>query len=206
MSRRWVRAFGAGLGAGLTLVMLAGCALPPRPITPPPTSIAAPTSAAAPARLLPTRPHEVRLNGIDPCTLITPQLRSELYDLNDHFSHRKALDPLTSSDCTISNVPDDPGYVLSLRLVTAQGADFYLSSPKTAVTSVDGFGALDQPGLLDPSGNQSCLVIVDVARGQSLWVGFISNDGIPPGGYQAMCSKAHIAADSVMQQLLARVS
>jgi hypothetical protein len=188
------------VGIAVALVMVAGCGSTAQPA-------ASPTSAAAPARSLPPRPRDVRLNGVDPCTLITPALRGELYDLNDHFSHAKAIDPLPSSDCTITNVPEDQTFALTLRLVTVQGVDAYLTAPKIQVTSVDGFGALDQPGLNDPSGNKSCLVIVDVAQGQSLWVGFDSEeDTPPPGGYQAMCGKAHTAADSVMQQLLARTS
>jgi Protein of unknown function (DUF3558) len=203
MSWRRTRTLSAAASAVLALITLAGCGPAAQPSQPPtPTS-----STAEPAKTLPSRPREVRLNGIDPCTLITPKLRAELGELNDHFSHEKAFDSLASSNCAITNVPHDPGYVLSLRLVTAQGADFYLASPKITVTSVNGFGSLDQPGLNDLAENRSCLVIVDVAQGQSLWVGFNgSNDTPPPGGYQAMCSKAHIAAESIMQQLLEKTS
>lgn len=94
--------------------------------------------------------------------------------------------------------------MLSLQLLTTQGVDSFRSDKSTAST-VSGFSSLDQPGLNDLTGNQSCLVIVDTGSQQSLWVGFADTEQTPPpGGYQAMCGKAHIAAESIMQQLLAK--
>jgi hypothetical protein len=198
-----IRAIGIAVGAVLALALVSGCALPTRPSSPSATGVnsAAPT---VPGKTFPPRPREVRLNGVDPCTLVTPQLRSEMYDLADDGTHENMHDALISSNCSLLTY-GDPTYFFGIRLVTNEGADHDLSSPKTQVINVNGFGALDQPGLNDLNGNESCLVIVDVAPGQSLWVSFGTLDD-PPPGYQKMCNKANVAAESVMQQLLAKAS
>jgi hypothetical protein len=163
----------------------------------------APRSPVAPQTGAPSRPKEVRLTGFDPCTLITPRLRTELDDLNDHFSRRKADDGLSSSDCSTTNIPSSPVYVLGIRLVVSEGADQERTARSTP-TSVAGFSALQQPGLNDAGGNRSCLLVVDTAPGEALWVSVTATERIPPGGYAAMCAKAHIAAEGVMHELLAR--
>jgi Protein of unknown function (DUF3558) len=196
------RAVSITVSAVLTLAAVSGCALPTRSSSPPAgESSAAPT---APGKTFPPRPREVRLNGIDPCTLITPQLRKEMYNLADDGTHERMYDALISSNCSLLTY-GDPTYFFGVRLVTSQGADHYLRSAKTQVINVDGFGALDQPGLNDLTGNAICLVMVDVAPGQSLWVSFGTLDP-PPPGYQKMCTKANAAAASIMQQLLAKAS
>jgi hypothetical protein len=177
----------------LTSACLVSCGSPPQ------------EPADPPRKALPARPRDIQLDNIDPCQLITPATRQALFGLNDHPSRRKSAGAIASADCTVTNAPDDPGYGLTLRLVTGQGADSYLASPQTTVSTVSGFGALDQPGLNDVDQQHSCLVIVDVSPGQSLWVGFGGTEAQPPpGGYAAMCAKAHIAAEGVMHELLAR--
>jgi uncharacterized protein DUF3558 len=174
------------------------------------TTSSPPTTAPTPAvhgKTLPDRPRTLQVNGIDPCSLVTADLRAKLYSLNDSYGRNKARDQLTSTDCTITNVPNSPGYLLGLRLISNEGADHFLSSPKGTVTTVQGFGAIQQPGLFDPTGNRGCLFSIDTGLNQSLWVLFSGTDEQPPaGGYAAMCAKARVAAESIMTQLLAKTA
>jgi hypothetical protein len=101
-------------------------------------------------------------------------------------------------------VPNVPSYGLLLRFTTAQGAEVRLGTAGSEVVSVAGFGAVQRPGLNDRKG-QSCLLIVDVAQGQSLWVGFADTESEKPaGGYQGLCEKAKLAASSVLHELRVR--
>jgi hypothetical protein len=174
-----------------------------------PTTAVTPSTASA----LPPRPHDVQLRGVDPCSLITPEIRAELYGLSDKVSHDKALDKLDSSDCTTTNLlntpVDAPIYGLGVRLVFDQNATQERGDNlnPTTVTTIGGFGAIQQPGLADNAGNQSCLFVIDTSDTQSLWVSFgLAGHGSAPPGYAAMCAKARPAAESVLAQLLARTS
>jgi hypothetical protein len=202
MNTPQTRAVSMMVSAVLALAVVSGCALPTRPSSPPAGVTS--TAPTVPGKAFPLRPREVRLNGIDPCTLITPQLRKEMYDLADDGTHERTHDALVSSNCNMLTY-GDPTYFFGVRLVTSQGADYYLPSPRTQLINVAGFGALQQPGLHDLTGNTGCLVIVDVAPGQSLWISFGTLDP-PPPGYQKMCDKVNVAAASIMQQLLAKTS
>jgi uncharacterized protein DUF3558 len=194
-----IRILTSAITTALLLAALANCATVPAP-----TGMA-PSQPST--RSLPQRPRDLQLTSIDPCSLITPSLRQQLYNLNTDFDRTKSYDSLISEDCAITNVPTNPGYALGVRLVTSQNTEHFLLFPKTRLTTVDGYGALEQPGLADLTGNRTCLVIVDVAPKQSLWISFGGTDNdLPPGGYEAMCRKAHTAADSVLRQLLARSS
>jgi hypothetical protein len=93
---------------------------------------------------------------------------------------------------------------LTLRFLTVQGADERLGASAVKVVTVDGFGAIQRPGLNDREG-RSCLLIVDVAQGQSLWAGFAETEfDTLTGGYQALCEKATLAASSVLHELRSR--
>jgi hypothetical protein len=174
----------------ISLLTSCGSSKPPGPPSPP-------------SGPFPPRPRDLNVSGIDPCTLITPQVRGELNGLSDRFSHRKALDSLASADCTTNSTPNVPAYGLVIRLVTSEEAAQEMA-PGATITMIAGFGAIQQPGLSDTQGN-SCLITVDSGAGQAVWVGFGTADGTPaPGGYAAMCAKAHIAAEGVMHELLAR--
>jgi hypothetical protein len=182
------------VGGALGLAAIAACGSP-EPLSSPALPSVSPS---------PPRPREVSLADADPCTLVTPELRAQLQNLNDHFSRHKPDDPLVSRDCTATNVPDVPSYALSIRLVTNEGIAEEKSARSTP-TTVGGFGALEQPGLLGTSPDTGCLIMVDAAANQAVWVAFGTADGTPaPGGYPAMCVKAHVAAESVMRELLAR--
>jgi hypothetical protein len=137
---------------------------------------------------------------------VTPALRSQLNNLDDQPDRAEPSMGLPgTSSCTFVNVPHEPSYGLIVRFISGQGAESRMANPSAQVASVDGFGAVQRPGLNDRQGDESCVLIVDVADGQSLWAGVVyTGRGLSPGGYQALCEKATLAASSVLHELRSR--
>ncbi len=196
------------LRLGLLAVVLStstGCgATAPAPPAPP-----APT--AAPSSPLPPRPREARIDGVDPCQLITPAVRAR-FGLTDNFDRRPTTDGLQTSDCQTSNfdgavLRPPPRVDVRLRLIRDQAAAVTLQQSPTAsrVITVAGFGAVESPPQIGPKDN-ACTIDVDVANGQMMSV-FFGNGGndLPNLSYQLMCSDAHVVAEAAMRQLLAQV-
>jgi hypothetical protein len=170
-----------------------------------PSAGVAPPSAvgSAPARSLPPRPRELRLDGIDACSLITSGLRSQL-TVYSRMNRDPAGDGLRSSDCEWTNFPAHPQLALSVRLVLDRGIESYLDDPQARVTEVSGYSAVDLPGLY-PTRDDGCVVRVDVAAGQTLWSGYGSDGRVPGKTYDDMCDTARVAAQSELGQLRSRV-
>jgi hypothetical protein len=187
---------GAALvGAALLSVLaLAGCAEPTT------TSAAALTGAAG---SLPARPRELPLNGIDACSVISSPLRSQL-GVASRMDRNRPADNLNSSDCEWTNFPAQPQLALSVRLVLNQGIEPYLNEPGAQVITVSGYGGVELPARPANPG-LGCIVRLDVAAGQTVWVSYTSDRPIPGRTYDEMCARARLASASVLAQLLARV-
>jgi len=202
MNRDRIVLVGTGLAATAlaALLGLAGCGSAPS-ATAPAGAVAAdaPSSGAA----LPQRPRSVPVDGIDACAVITSPLRLE-FGVSSRMDRNPAGDGLASSDCEWTNFPAEPGLALFVRLVRNQGVDAYLGQPGAQLTTVSGFGAVELPGQL-ANPDEGCVVRVDVASGQSLWVGYTSDGPIPGRTHSEMCARARTASASVLAQLLARV-
>jgi len=190
----------AAVPAGVALAVLlaaAGCTGPaPAPV------IAPSHTPPASAKALPDRPRAVPLGGADACSMITPTLRGQL-GVTARMDRHPAGDTLDSSDCQWTNFPADPGLALFVRLVRNQGIEPYLNLPAALLTSVSGFGAVDLPGQF-AGPDEGCVVRVDVAPGQAVWAGYLSDGPVQGQTGEQMCAKAHTAAASVLAQLLAR--
>lgn len=158
MTRRW-----AGPLAGVLAVLaLAGCAGP----TPAPQ--AAPLAPAPAAPALPPRPVELPMAGLNPCDLLTPAQLRTTFRIPYAGEFRADTDQFGSSSCSwgTSNVPPN-GSPLA-RMITKVPAETYLQNgnPSTVV-DIAGFAAVQTTGGGDPLNH--CLVLVDVAAGQTLW-------------------------------------
>ena len=194
------RSRSAGLVAVLAaLVLLAGCGAKPPASTP----SAPPPGTAAPSPL-PPRPAQLRLDGVDPCRLLTPaqqdRLGIELLSVQgaDAFNG-------TGKDCQWAHTgnPHD-GYGASTDL--RRGADYALRSQTgTQITQVDGYGAVTTTGgTADPATN--CVVLIDVAPGQSLWALYDDSFHDQPNlTHEVSCQKAITAGQMMLGNLRALV-
>jgi len=115
-------------------VAVAGCATAPVPEAP-----AVPSSAAA----APQRPREVRLDGVDPCSLMTPAERTE-FGLDGAPGYTNTPTPLFGGSvptCTITGLADRP-VALGIGAVTTVGIERWQQDDLADIvrtTSVMGF-------------------------------------------------------------------
>jgi hypothetical protein len=161
-------------------------------------------AAPAPSSVLPPRPRDVRIDGVDPCSLLTEAQRAEL-----GLDARPRLD--------VGPLPPYPGRGIPLCLfggftpravsvavsvVTTAGVEIFTSGELVAelqTVRVAGFPA----AVARPTRNGDfCTVIVDVAPGQTLDVNFRSSDPQPAASQQQLCAAAGRAAEAAMSTLL----
>jgi hypothetical protein len=108
--------------------------------------------------------------------------------------------------CDWTNFPTQPALTLAVYTVPGQDTAGFLRFPDAAQTSVAGFGAVDMPSGYD-DGAHSCIVRVDVAPKQGLWVSYSVDYGDLPGqSHELMCQKAHASAEAIIQTLSARAN
>jgi hypothetical protein len=178
----------------VTAVLAAGCT----------TAVPGTPSAAGPAPL-PPRPREVRLDGVDPCSLLTATERAEA-GLDGVPRYTNPPTPLfggTVPTCTITGLQGRP-VALGIGIVTTAGIERWQRNDLDAVvrdTSIAGFPSVVA---IPKRATEYCSVEVDVAAGQLLDVQFSDGGGDPPIPQGELCSSAQRAATVMMQTLLAR--
>ena len=182
-------ATGAGVAA-----LLAGC-----------TTEVAGTPSAPTGLLLPPRPREVRLDGVDPCSLLTPDQRAGL-GLTSQPSGSKPYVSLFMGDVpTCTMYSSSPGAVLlGVGTVTTVGIERWetadLAAPLQPV-AVEGFPALI--AVPTPSSTY-CSVEIDIAAGQLLDVQIADAGDSPPVPQADLCRRATSAAKDMVQTLTSK--
>jgi hypothetical protein len=182
-----------GAVVGVVLLLLAGC-----------TTISGQAEPAAPFPSAPARPREVRIDGVDPCSLLTDEQRAELGLDGRPVLDRRQTNLYPGGDvpsCTISGF--EPRAVwTALSLVATTGIERY-SSGELVVdvrpTNVRGFPALTA---VPQRFTEWCSVVVDVAPGQLIDVRFVDGGREPPVPQEQLCDDAAVVADRVMGTLL----
>ncbi|MCP2168284.1 Protein of unknown function (DUF3558) [Goodfellowiella coeruleoviolacea] len=150
---------------------------------------------------LPKRPEELKVDGIDPCKLLTESQQKELGTDQAPRLNADGADSLGNPLCGYRKVEGTPRYGYSVSLVPQEGADVWLKEKRNAevkVLNVGGFGAVETrlPGDQDIS----CNVVVDVAEGQSLDMQFtLYTAGAIP--LEQMCANARHGAELAVQTL-----
>jgi Protein of unknown function (DUF3558) len=177
-----------------------------------PTSATTETTDPKFANLLPPRPRELDLAGVDPCKdlLTEGQLRELAYDLGyarppqpDHS------DIHGGPDCTFSSTGRSGGTDRNIRslvgISTTEGALAWVTDParvpdtRPEVVTVEGFHALV---LLHPKIAGNCLVVVDTAEGQYLEV--TSSQATGEGtGPEPFCAEAERVAGMAIKTISA---
>lgn len=162
-------------------------------------------SSAAAAPQLPPRPAELRIDEVDPCTLLDPQQRQAL-------GVDSPPRPGTGSSrgepaCHYDHEQSEPFYGFLMAVLPFEGAQVWLTGDRAAearmIDPVAGYGAVEVRSPGGAAAVTDCSVIVDVAAGQSLDAYFES------GASRAFtqdeqCARARQAAEAAMATLLAR--
>jgi hypothetical protein len=177
----------------MVLLLLAGC-----------TTISGQAQPAAPASSAPARPREIRIDGVDPCSLLTEQQRAELgLDGRPRFDNSPSLlFPGNVPMCVTSGF-EPRAIAVSVGLVTTVGIEF-ISTGRLAAdleqTATAGFPAI----VARPTTyTQFCNVFVDVAPGQLVDVQALDGGRRPPIPQEQLCRDAERAATEVLETLLA---
>jgi hypothetical protein len=173
-------------------VLMAGC-----------TTVMEGSPSAPSGVLLPPRPREVRLDGVDPCSLLTPEQRAELGLGDDSLRGRSYVELFQGdvSTCTISGFKPQR-VALSTGVVTSVGIERWQAgdlAAKVSATTVSGFPALVA---MPTRFADYCSVEVDVANGQLLDVQFSDGGAQPPISQNELCSRARWSAEELMSSLL----
>lgn len=186
-----------GVGAFGVGALAAGCATrtvtPGEPAQPPPPATSAPQ--------LPPRPQELRIDGVDPCTLLDPQQRRRLGV--DSEPRAGGGSSRGEPACSYSHLSSEPFYSVNVATVPFEGAQVWLSGTRNVdarIVDIAGFGAVTTRVKGD---NSDCSVIVDVAEGQSVDVLF-TGDSAGSFTSDEMCEQARLAAEAATKTLLAR--
>jgi hypothetical protein len=182
---------------------------PTQPGAPVASSAAAPSpsaqSSVAPSVVAPTsvaRPREVRLDSVDPCTLLTPAQRTSL-GLGGTPQPYTSGRPTPGKACSITgfepravNVSLTVATTVGINAITAPGA----VSDKLTPTVISGFPAI----LARPRNPDGCVVDIDVAQGQLLDALFRDGGGAVPIPQDQLCRDATNLARQAMTTLLGR--
>jgi hypothetical protein len=188
------------LGAALLLLGLTGCGSGGSPSAPGSTSApAAPPPSASP---FPPRPAELKLDGVDPCALLTAAQQGQLGV--QKVGQDNDSDDLGSAACQWGNNGGKPDNRWLARLIVKRGADYGTGSTTgIQIVQVEGFSAVQTSS---PYGDPRthCIVLVDVAQGQSLWAEYDNIAGDYPGiNHDVACQLDRKAAELMVQNLRA---
>ena len=179
------------------LVGVAGCGVGSPPAVPPSVAPAVPPAARPP---FPPRPTELKLDAVDPCSLLTAAQQAQLEV--KQVGREDNSDELGSAACQWDNNGGKPDNGWVARLIVKRGADYALtSSTGTQVVQVDGFSAVQTTS---PYGDPKthCILLVDVAQGESLWAEYDNIAGDYPGiNHQVACQLTQRAAEFMVQNL-----
>jgi hypothetical protein len=202
-----VRSWVVLLAAASALTLVAGCtSREPGTATADPTGASSPKStdassgSATPTEAIPPPPRELRLDGLDPCTLFTSAQRTELKV--DKVRSRYAEGSETYKDmkeCVLEITAQEPFLTYSALAVTNEDVSVWLTGNRNVdakLISVGGYPAA-QFSLMGTDTN--CAIAVGVAKGQYLWV-----DMDPWSGdftYGDICKAGKQAAEMALQTL-----
>ena len=149
---------------------------------------------------LPARPRALNIEGVDPCGTLTI---SQLKSLGVVRYGASIAAGTRGPGCEWIHSPTEPVEHYSVGINTRGGVELVFGQPELEVINVAGFGAVQTPALYG-SGNQDCVVNVDVAPSQAVQVAYFYNGQTVPMTHEIACRKARNAAELAMQTILAQ--
>lgn len=163
------------------------------------------TSPGPPAPSSPPRPREVRLDGVDPCSLLTAEQRAGLgLDGTPQLTEPYAeLFGGTVPTCTVTGLKREP-IAVGIGMVTSIGIERWRRGDIAADTSYTTVADFPAVVAVPQKLTDYCSVEVDVAAGQLLDVQFSDGGGEPPIPQDELCRRAGQVAEQLMTSLLTR--
>lgn len=151
---------------------------------------------------LPPAPREIRIDDLDPCTVLTADQLDRLRVGGPDLA------PATDSRGPICQWSGGAsrrvfeGYLV--EGILDSGPEFAFGNRRGAtVITVAGFPAVQTQGNYAPA-DASCVVLLGVARGQTLQIAYDYNGPPETMTKDLACTKARTAAELAMQTLIAR--
>jgi hypothetical protein len=179
----------------VTALLAAGC-----------TTVVAGTPSAPPGILLPPRPREVRLDGVDPCSLLTKEQRAALGFESEPRSGTIAASALYRGDVPICTMRGFTGRASSVGIgvVTTAGIDLWTTGSLDAEVTPTTIGGFPAVVAVPRRFIEYCSVDVDVAPGQLIDVQFRDGGNRPQIAQKDLCKQAVQTAEAAVTSLLTR--
>ena len=144
---------------------------------------------------------DLSLTNVQPCNLLTHAQVSQLK--LDDVQPGTNNDGQGNPDCLWTNFGGPPDNRWLVRLDLKQDASFFVdnSDPLVHVVQVDGFPAVQSySSVQDP--NTHCILVVDVAAGQNMYVLYGNSAKDYPGiSHQVACQQADRVAEMAVGNL-----
>jgi hypothetical protein len=154
---------------------------------------------------LPPRPRDLRIDGVEPCSLLTEQQRAEL-GLDGTPRSSRAPSVLFGGDeatCFVRGF-QPRAVTVGVGVVTTAGIEVFTEGDVSASLTrldVQGFPAIQA---LPTRFTKFCSVLVDVAPGQLLDIQYSDGGRTPPIPQEQLCRDAEQVANASMRSLLSR--
>jgi hypothetical protein len=170
--------------------------------TPAPEAGAASSRAGDSGLVLPPRPRELKLDGLDPCSSLTPARLAKL-----------------GLDQTVPSIPTDPAILVgkictasafntkqvdvSVVFVTHPGIEYITAGPTASLGKFEQVQVSGFPGVIEPQQKKDvCAVDLDTAAGQFINIQY-QDATVPPVLSRAeLCQSATSVGEEVIQSLL----
>jgi hypothetical protein len=200
-----VRSWVALLAAISALTLVTGCtSREPGTATAGPTSASSPQSTGSgsttPTVEIPPPPKELRLDGIDPCTLFTPAQRAELKV--DKVRTRYAENSETYKDmqeCVLDVTTQEPFLNYSALAVTDEDVSVWLTGNRNVDAKLISVGGYPAAQFSLKGTDTNCEIAVGVAKGQYIWAQMDPTSG--DFTYEDLCKAGKRTAEMALQTL-----
>jgi len=178
---------------------LAGCATDePGEPRPGPGTESTSSSAASPTTGTASRPKDIKLDGLDPCKVLTTEQMNQL-SVVETDPQETDLSGIGSFPLCDYSTRGTPRFGYGVGLVTSKGVEHWQGNGNVDVTRIEVSGYPAAQLVLTGTGNVMCSVAVDVADGQQLLVDF--NPTGDDYSQDQMCQNAQKAAELALATL-----
>jgi hypothetical protein len=159
-----------------------------------------PSGAGQTSVAIPPRPKEIKLDGLDPCRIMT---KAQLDQIKIERQRNQTIADgrwKGVTHCAMDGGDGKKFWDYDLNLVTVEGIEPYANGKRNVdakLVSVGGFAAVDYKGI--GTTNVDCTTAVDVASGQQLVMNFKPDRNMFT--QDQMCQKSEQAAGLALQAL-----